>query len=193
MSQDQLKLMLKQWFDELLQTAPQDDPRRTPECLSFADLLGIAEQAVELQKVPIDILPTNKVEHVAGCSWCRSALENACRVVQAEPKFADTSSTQWARLVGERLSEWVQQRAQQSLSVQVARFDEHGTFCLDLDGLPNDGPVQISLLWEGVQIRLAEGVVNRGRLQLRKQLARIGLRNIWVPAHLLVIEPSESK
>ncbi|MCX7599291.1 MAG: hypothetical protein N2512_10590 [Armatimonadetes bacterium] len=193
MSQDNLRPILRQWFNKILDATPPEDTRRSDECLTFAELIDLAEEGVRKNREPLEMLPENAAQHVRACSWCKSALANAWRIVQGEGVNASNDAEQWATALRERLADWVGRRVRESPAPAAARFDEKGTFHLHLYGLPRDGPVQVSLLWEGVRLYLARGNVTGGCLRLREQLARIGLRDTTVPAHLLVIEPLEEE
>jgi hypothetical protein len=66
-----IRKLLRRWFESELEKAPAEDPRRTPECLRFADVSRLARD--ENQATPA------QQEHVAQCVWCQRALSVARR------------------------------------------------------------------------------------------------------------------
>jgi len=178
---------LRQWFERCLEVAPAEDSRRTKDCLSIAELVDCVERACERKVRPEDLLEPGQRAHVEGCSWCRGALETAMRVCTGE-KTSEEVLGAWTGVLRERLGDWLRQGRRGSPAQAVAHFDANGTLHVNWQGLEADGPVQLSLLWNGVRVFLARGVVRDGRLQIREKLAQLGLKDLSLPAHLVVVE-----
>lgn len=78
-----LTTTLRNWFNDRYDAAPAEDPRRTPECLTFADATRGA-QAREQLAAP-------QQAHVEGCTWCTRALSLAAAQLATAPRAVETS------------------------------------------------------------------------------------------------------
>jgi len=96
----ELRSLLRSWFETQVCNAPADDPRRTPACLSVAEVVSLAQGQ----------LPTTQEQqqHQDSCQWCRKALAVAQRLVDQEARAArvrdSAPDAQWPETLRQRLA-----------------------------------------------------------------------------------------
>jgi hypothetical protein len=88
-----IRKLLRQWFESELAAAPAEDPRRTAQCLRFADVSAFAHDESQAS-------PTQKA-HVEQCAWCKRAVSLARHLIavpQSTPgSLIDTApTTHWS-------------------------------------------------------------------------------------------------
>lgn len=184
----QIRRLLKEWFELKEGAAPADDPRRTESCLSIPEVVAAAEEGHRRGCAPRAVVDEPRRRHVEHCAWCQAALTTASRVVAGEAAPAEKTPHEWTKAVRDGLSRWLEQRARQSGSPPAARFDENGTLHINLSGLSASGPVEVSLLWDGVKLYLARGTIAGGKLEICQPMPQLGVRSTEVPAHLLLLK-----
>jgi len=185
MERTPLRQALQQWFQQEVDHTPRDDPRRTQQCLRFHEIEDYLRQAMTLTE--------GRKRHIADCAWCRRSLT----LWQRQTAVPSTSNVQvrWSPEVSARLAEWICNEARQAQAHGVsapAIFDQQGTFKVLWTGLTPDGPVRVSLRWQGLDIELTHGVVRHGVLDITVPLPQLGLKDIQLTRQLLRVEPIPS-
>lgn len=189
MSTSSLRQLLRQWFQAELDDSPGDDARRTPECLRFHEIEGYAQR-------PLDF-PQARRTHVEQCGWCQRAVALLARVEPTLPgqfRISTGPEGHWSRELSARLAAWLTEVArgeQERKTPLPAHFDSEGTLRVHWTGVSSDGPVSVSLIWQGVEVPLARGVARDGVLEIAEPLPALGLRNLELPSHVLQIQPQE--
>lgn len=184
-AESDLKNTLTRWFQSLVAAAPSDDPRRTPECLSIPEAVELAAQD--------DTSTSERWQHIRGCVWCQRALQHAgaargCQRSGGTPARISDADLRWPEELQQRLRVWVAESAAGETGDRAACFDSDGTLHLDWQGIEEDGPVSVSLLWADTPLPLAECTVRHGRLSLSRPLPHLGLREVTLPASLLRLQ-----
>jgi hypothetical protein len=181
-----LARLLEDWFRDEVEASPSGDPRRTPLCLRFHEISAAVEEK--------GAMPPERAAHVKECRWCQDSLE-AYRTAETAPEPSITISMglegQWPPELRDCLRRWLKKMARQEPgeTPAPAHFDDEGTLHVRWRGLEVEGPVKVSLVWEGAELPLARGVVERGTLQIREPLPRLGVRNVDVSQRLLRVRP----
>jgi hypothetical protein len=185
---DRLTRLLEDWFREEVATSPAEDPRRTPLCLRFHELSGVAEESLQLSE--------DRAAHVRECGWCQRSL-TAYRAADAAAEASISISVglegQWPPELRDCLRRWLKKMARQEHGQAApAHFDDEGTFHMRWRGLEVGGPVKVSLMWEGVELPLARGVVEQGTLEITEPMPGLGVRNVEVSQRLLRVRPEDA-
>lgn len=181
--------LLADWFRDEVEASPPRDPRRTPLCIRFDELSAVVEENREL--------PPDRAAHVRECQWCQQCLE-AYRAADLAAEPSVTISTglegQWPPELRDCLRRWLKKMARQEAgeTPAPAHFDDEGTLHVRLRGLETEGPVTVSLMWEGAELPLARGTVERGTLHVTEPLPGLGVRNVEVAQRLLRVRPGEN-
>jgi len=205
-ARDRLTRLLEDWFREEVATSPAGDPRRTPLCLRFHELSGVAEETANLsaderrytrmnaeERVQ---LSEDRAAHVRECGWCQRSL-TAYRAADAAAEASISISVglegQWPPELRDCLRRWLKKMARQEHGQAApAHFDDEGTFHMRWRGLEVGGPVKVSLMWEGVELPLAHGVVEQGTLEITEPMPGLGVRNVEVSQRLLRVRPEDA-
>lgn len=74
---------LRNWFNDRYDGAPSEDPRRTSQCLTFADATRGARSR--------DQLSETQQQHIETCEWCARALALAEANLKSAPRAVETS------------------------------------------------------------------------------------------------------
>jgi len=189
MSSPTLRRLLQDWFREEVEGAPRADPRRTPLCLRFPEVSAYAQGALTL--------PGARARHIAECEWCQRAVHHL-RAAEAAAAEQVTISAgiagRWPRELRDRLADWLRLAEAEDRDEHLplsGRFDETGTLRVRLSGLHLQGPVRVSLYWQGVEVPLARGVVQGGVLEIAEPMPEMGLRSLGISPRLLRVHPEE--
>jgi hypothetical protein len=202
METDDIQRILSGWFERKAADAPTMDPRRTAECLRFADLSAVASY-------PECHLARSKRSHIETCGWCQRALASTRSVLEpvaAGGLSASLSGVGWeapssvrrgsmeaavppvlsssvpaGRLspaVRAQLAVWLRESAAGPEEFSPAVFDEAGTLHIVMEGLPADGPVRVSLVVEGLSLHVSDAAVSHGRLEVTRPMPEYGVQNL---------------
>jgi len=174
----ELVQFVRGWFERLRQQAPLSDPRRTGQCLSIPEAVGVARQA--------ELLPAERSEHVTSCTFCQSALRAARRALAGDEATISRPHDAWSAALQECLRQWPAQQPQAAAS--PAQFDDHGVLHVNWSGLPKNGACRLSLRWGNTLLPLGEGVVEKGVLAFSASLSHLGICNQPISPHLLQVE-----
>lgn len=189
-----LTRMLQELYLDALESTPARDPRRTPSCLSHAELQDVALRP--------EVVTAPQLRHVIECALCYrnwqtfkrlsrvptpvAAVQSSTPVIVAPPLWTPEFSSHVSRILAGASA-----LLEESATPSPAHFDGEGTLRVHWSDLPADGPVSVSLLIDDRPLLLASGVVRNGFLSIVEPLAGLGQRNRELPAGLLVLNPVE--
>ena len=94
----ELRKLLRQWFDTLVERAPADDPRHTEDCLPIPAVFAVAAGQETDDR---------SCRHAASCDWCRRAVDIAQRLLREEPSLSVRDSApdaRWPEALREQLA-----------------------------------------------------------------------------------------
>jgi len=181
LSEREIAYRIRDWFEALYRSVPEDDPRRTPECLSIPQAVAVAAKCTGGS--------AGSREHIAKCTYCQTVLRLARKVLAEQGKSISRPANGWVPILAKRLRQWVE--SQKTERDAPAHFDANGVLHVHWRGLPRDGVARVSLRWGKVKISLGRGRVHQGVLSIRESLPHLGLKNCPLSVRALELEWEE--
>lgn len=174
---------LRNWHDSIVSSAPEADPRRTQACLTYADAARMVAASG----------PTaEQYLHIAGCVWCRRLLDMFR--VHARTSVGIEDSAPVAALpiaVQSRISAWL--HANSLGSASTISVDHDGNLRVQRAGIREDGEYVVQFRTADVSLDLGVVEVRNGQADFRCSLAGLGVRNISLPEHSIVLHRAKGK
>ena len=190
---------------DLMEHAPGDDSRRTPDCLRFVELEGYLASTLTLS--------AERTRHIEQCDWCQNTIrlahesmqETDARAIEtpafapslaaqqvAAKGYAGSTAPSWAQELGTKLLAAV--RAETACVSEnelecPAEIDAEGTLRVRWDGLFEQGVVDLAFHDVDRDITFARGTIREGTLAFEQRIPELGLREVRIPRSVLRLKP----
>jgi len=207
MNDIELDMMLDRWSDAIALRVPQEDARRTDECLRYDEIALLTQNKGKEALV-------SRQSHIPRCAWCLKAVAMIASHLESggaypvEDDVEDGYNSQRGLVyranvaasfqeeespfvagLGTYVGDWLRSQAVPMEEETPAFFDTQGTLHIALEGLPSGDSMRVNLLINGAPMSVGSGVVVGGRLQIARPMPEFGLKSVRLSAELVAAEP----